>query len=145
MLHAITESCKAKRDIVAADERESNVRALLNLGHTFGHALEAETGFSRKLLHGEAVAIGIIQAFAVSVKLGLCSAQDLERTKAHLEKAGLPISPPALSPEALLAHMHKDKKVKDGKMVFILSRGIGKAFISDAVQEADVLEIVRAS
>ena len=145
LIHAITESCKAKRDIVAADERESNVRALLNLGHTFGHALEAETGFSRKLLHGEGVAIGMIQAFALSVKLGLCSANDLEKAKAHLKKAGLPIVAPTLSPEALLGHMRKDKKVKDGKMVFILARGIGQAFIADNVQEADVLDILKAS
>jgi 3-dehydroquinate synthase len=143
LIHAITESCKAKRDIVAADERESNVRALLNLGHTFGHALEAETGFSRKLLHGEGVAIGMVQAFQLSANLGLCSAADVETTKAHLKKAGLPITYPGLSPDALLHHMKKDKKVKDGKMVFILSKGIGQAFISSSVEEADVLKLLR--
>lgn len=142
LLYAIAESCKAKRDIVAADERESNVRALLNLGHTFGHALEAETGFSRKMLHGEAVAIGMLQAMQLSVNLGLCSAPDLARAKAHLQKMGLPVSPPPLSKQALLLHMQKDKKVKDGKMVFILSRGIGKAFISSDVTEQQILEVL---
>ena len=145
LLQAIAESCKAKRDVVATDERESNIRALLNLGHTFGHALEAETGFSRKLLHGEGVAIGMVQAFALSAKLGLCPAQDVERTKNHLKKAGLPISPPSLSADSLLSHMRKDKKVKDGKMVFILAHGIGKAFICDTVREQDVLDILKAS
>lgn len=142
LLYAIAESCKAKRDIVAADEREANVRALLNLGHTFGHALEAETGFSRKLLHGEAVAIGMLQAMQLSVNLGLCPAADLERAKAHLHKAGLPTKAPSLPKNALLSHMRKDKKVKDGKMVFILSRGIGKAFISNDVTEKQVLEVL---
>jgi 3-dehydroquinate synthase len=142
LLYAIAESCKSKRDIVAADERESNVRALLNLGHTFGHALEAETGFSRKMLHGEAVAIGMLQAMQLSVNLRLCPAADLERAKAHLEKAGLPVAPPTLDKHALLNHMRKDKKVKDGKMVFILSRGIGKAFISSDITEQQVLEVL---
>ena len=142
LLYAIAESCKAKRDIVAADEREANVRALLNLGHTFGHALEAETGFSRTLLHGEAVAIGMLQAMQLSVNLGLCNARDLERARAHLNKAGLPTQSPSLPKSALLAHMQKDKKVKDGKMVFILSRGIGKAFISSDVTEQQILEVL---
>lgn len=142
LLYAIAESCKAKRDIVATDERESNVRALLNLGHTFGHALEAETGFSRKMLHGEAVAIGMLQAMQLSVNLSLCPAADLERAKAHLKKAGLPVAPPTLDKHALLNHMRKDKKVNDGKMVFILSRGIGKAFISSDITEQQVLEVL---
>jgi 3-dehydroquinate synthase len=118
------------------------VRALLNFGHTFGHALEAETGFSRKMLHGEAVAIGMLQAMQLSVNLGLCPVADLERAKVHIEKAGLPIAPPTLPKHALLNHMRKDKKVKDGKMVFILSRGIGKAFISPDVTEQQVLEVL---
>lgn len=144
--HAVTESCKAKRDIVAADERESNVRALLNLGHTFGHALEAETGYSRALLHGEGVAIGMAQAFALSAALGLCPAEDVEKVKAHLKKTGLPfhtsfIKKP-MAAEALLAHMKKDKKVSGGKMVFILARGIGQAFISKDVSESDVLRVL---
>lgn len=145
LLYAIAESCKAKRDIVAADERESSARALLNLGHTFGHALEAETGFSRKLLHGEAVAIGMVQAFALSVKLGLCPSTDLARMKTHLTKAGLPIASPTLSAGALLSHMKKDKKIKDGKMVFILNKCIGHAFIAHDVKEADVLEILKVN
>lgn len=140
--YAIAQSCKAKRDIVAADEREANIRALLNLGHTFGHALEAETGYSRKLLHGEAVAIGMLQAMQLSVNLGLCPADELARAKAHLAKVGLPITPPTLDKKALLLHMQKDKKVKGGKMVFILSRGIGKAFISNDVTEQQVLEVL---
>lgn len=140
--HAIAESCKAKRDIVAADEREANIRALLNLGHTFGHALEAETGFSRKLLHGEAVAIGMVQAFRLSALLGHCPASDVEKVENHLRRFGLPVAYPGLSPQALLAHMKKDKKVKDGKMVFILTRGIGQAFICHDVNEKDVLRVL---
>lgn len=149
LTYAVTESCKAKRDIVAADERESNVRALLNLGHTFGHALEAETGFSRALLHGEAVAIGMAQAFALSHQMGLCSAEDVEKVKTHLAKTGLPnatsyIKAP-MAPEALLAHMKKDKKVSGGKMVFILTRGIGQAFITSEVPETEVLKVLKVS
>lgn len=133
--YAIVKSCEAKAAIVAADERESNVRALLNLGHTFGHALEAATGFSNKLVHGEGVAVGMALAFDYSVRLGLCPTQDAVRVHRHLERAGLPCSladipGPLPDAEGLIALMGQDKKVVDGKLTFILVRGIGEAFIT---------------
>jgi 3-dehydroquinate synthase len=133
--YAIVKSCEAKAAIVAADERESNVRALLNLGHTFGHALEAATGFSSKLVHGEGVAVGMALAFDYSARLGLCPSQDAVRVHRHLERAGLPCSladipGPLPDAEGLIALMGQDKKVVDGKLTFILVRGIGEAFIT---------------
>ncbi|MDX2142147.1 MAG: 3-dehydroquinate synthase [Rhodospirillaceae bacterium] len=139
LIHAIVTSCEAKARIVAADEKESGVRALLNLGHTFGHALEAETGYGEALLHGEAVAMGTIMAFDLSVRLGLCPAADATRVREHFTAMGLKINPPkrgvhgAVTSEALIAHMGQDKKVKDGAMTFVLVRGIGQAFLSQDV------------
>lgn len=131
---AVAVSCRAKARVVEADEREAGRRALLNLGHTFGHALEAETGFSDALLHGEAVAIGMVLAFELSVRLGLTPAEDAQRLRRHLDACGLPtgLDHPALrraSPEALMAHMWSDKKVSSGRLTFILARGIGDAFV----------------
>ncbi|NDF11678.1 MAG: 3-dehydroquinate synthase [Proteobacteria bacterium] len=145
--HMILHSCKAKADIVSADEKEGGVRALLNLGHTFGHALEAETGFSDALLHGEAVALGMVLAFKLSVKLGLCKKADLDRVIEHMKAVGLPytlsqIGKP-MDAKLLLHHMRGDKKVKDGKMVFILARGIGESFIAEDVAEEDVLALLK--
>ncbi len=137
--HAIMTSCKSKARTVAADERESGVRALLNLGHTFGHALEAEMGYGAELLHGEAVAIGMVLAFDLSVRLGLCPKEDAARVREHLRKVGLPVRPPragrngAVTPSRLIAHMAQDKKVKDGAVTFVLARGIGKAFMTSEV------------
>ncbi len=146
--HAIVKSCEAKAAIVAADERESNVRALLNLGHTFGHALEAATGFSDRLVHGEGVAVGMALAFDLSARLGLCSGQDAIRVRRHLEKAGLPKSladVPGALPDAdeLISLMGQDKKVVDGKLTFILARGIGKAFITRDVDPAALRALLR--
>jgi len=144
MVHAVAQSCRMKADIVARDERETGDRALLNLGHTFGHALEAATGFSDRLLHGEGVAIGMALAFRLSVALGLCPGQDAERFMRHLKAVGLPtaiadIPGPRPAPEVLLEHMAHDKKVKDGRVTFVLVKGIGQAFAT-----ADVpLEAVR--
>ncbi|HVY99821.1 MAG TPA: 3-dehydroquinate synthase [Dongiaceae bacterium] len=132
--HAILESCKAKAAIVAADEREQGGRrALLNLGHTFAHALEAECGYSSELLHGEAVAIGMVLAFDLSASLGLAPLEDAARVQRHLASIGLPTSPTWIdgrewSAETLIRHMGKDKKVKDGRIAFVLARGIGRAF-----------------
>lgn len=146
---AIRTSCAAKAAVVSEDEREAGRRALLNLGHTFGHALEAEAGYGDALLHGEAVAIGMAMAFALSARLGLCAAQTAGRVRAHLGAVGLPtslaeISPrPAWSAEALLAHMRHDKKVQDGKLRFILARGIGAAFVCDTAASADVLAVLQ--
>lgn len=138
----IYESCKSKAEIVSKDEREGDVRALLNLGHTFGHAFEAETGYSSKLLHGEAVALGMVCAFKFSHQLGVCPAKDVERVIAHFKKVGLPIDPKKYlkkwDVKALINHMKSDKKVKDGKMVFILTKGIGKSFIANDVKETDL-------
>jgi 3-dehydroquinate synthase len=144
--HAIVRSCRAKAVIVAADERETGQRALLNLGHTFAHALEAETGFGDALLHGEAVAIGMALAFDLSVQLGHCEAVDADLARRHLAAIGLPTTPAhALgniwSAEALIGHMAKDKKVADGKMTFVLAHGIGDAFLSQDVTRDDLLTL----
>lgn len=133
-IHAVLTSCRAKAKVVAEDELETGRRALLNLGHTFGHALEAETGYSDKLLHGEAVAIGTVMAFDVSQRLGLCPQADLDRVKAHFNSVGLATSISAIrqagwTAERLLEHMSRDKKVKDAQIIFILARAIGNAFI----------------
>jgi 3-dehydroquinate synthase len=138
---AVVESCRAKAAVVAADERESGDRALLNLGHTFGHALESATGFSDSLLHGEAVAIGMCLAFDLSARLGLCPPEDAERTRRHLAVCGLPTDRAFLGGEPipadiLLGHMQKDKKVKDGRITLILARGIGQAFTTGEVEPA---------
>jgi len=132
---AIAASCRAKTAIVEADEREeSGTRALLNLGHTFGHALEAYAGYSDRLLHGEAIAVGMRLAFTFSVEQGLCSETDAARVANHLAAVGLPGAigsipgePP--SAERLLALMAQDKKVKGGKLALVLVRGIGAAFV----------------
>ncbi len=136
--HAIETSVKAKAHIVAADERETKgVRALLNLGHTFGHALEAETGYSERLLHGEAVAAGMTLAFRFSVHVGLCDRADSTRVDAHLAAVGLPNSLAAAgirtNGAALVAHMAHDKKMANGTLPFILTRGIGQAFVDNSV------------
>ena len=145
--HAIVKSCESKANIVAMDERESNVRALLNLGHTFGHALEAATGFSQKLVHGEGVAVGMALAFDLSVKLGLCPGQDAIRVHRHLERAGLPhrladVAGPLPDADGLIALMGQDKKVVDGKLTFILARGIGEAFITRDVDASALRDLL---
>jgi 3-dehydroquinate synthase len=138
LTHAVAQSCRMKAAIVARDERETGERALLNLGHTFGHALEAATGFSDRLLHGEGVAIGMALAFQLSRDLGLCPGQDVERFVRHLRAVGLPaaisdIAGPRPSAEELLGHMAHDKKVADGRLTFILLRGLGRAFVTREV------------
>jgi 3-dehydroquinate synthase len=136
--HAIAHSVAAKARIVAADERETaGVRALLNLGHTFGHALEAETGFSERLLHGEGVAAGMALAFAFSAEQGLCPRQDAERVAAHLRAIGLPDGLAAAGISAtgarLIEHMRHDKKMAGGTLPFLLARGIGQTFLDKTV------------
>lgn len=140
---AVMTSCRAKADIVSRDEKEAGDRALLNLGHTFGHALEAETGFSDTLLHGEAVAIGMMMAFDLSVQMGICPAEDAARVRTHLQSMGLPIQPTDVSGQtwestSLIDHMAQDKKVQNGKLTFILTHGIGDAFITSDVDINDV-------
>ncbi|TAL01052.1 MAG: 3-dehydroquinate synthase [Rhodospirillaceae bacterium] len=137
--HCIVTSCIAKARIVAADERESGLRALLNLGHTFGHALEAEMGFGEALLHGEAVGLGMALAFDLSARLGLAPTEDAARVCKHLHGVGLPVTLPRtgqhgpITAARLIAHMGQDKKVKDGAITFILAHGIGRAFVTTAV------------
>jgi 3-dehydroquinate synthase len=136
--HAVAASCRAKAAIVGRDEREAGERALLNLGHTFGHALEAAAGYSERLLHGEAIAIGIVLAFRLSSRLGLCRREDVTRVAAHFSAVGLPTKLADVKGElpgtdALIALMAQDKKVRGGALVFILARGIGKAEIAEGV------------
>ena len=131
---AVARCCAHKARVVIADERETGVRALLNLGHTFGHALEKNTGYSSRLLHGEGVAIGMVLAHGFSSRLGLAPGQDTGRVEAHLRQAGLPTTladiPGELgSTEALMAAIAQDKKVSRGALTFILTHGIGRAFI----------------
>lgn len=145
--HAVLTSCAAKARVVAEDELETGKRALLNLGHTFGHALEAETGYGDALLHGEAVAIGTAMAFDLSLRLDLCSAADATRATAHMNAVGLPTDLTTLDTkgwtvEALMDHMSRDKKVEGGKLTFILARGLGKAFITRDVSEASVRDLL---
>jgi 3-dehydroquinate synthase len=142
-IHAVERSCGAKARIVAEDERETGKRALLNLGHTFGHALESKAAYDGRLLHGEAVAIGMVMAFDLSARLGLCDGQDAARFARHLAELGLPTHPGAIpgvawSAPDLLARMATDKKVKDGRLTFILARAIGDAFITQDVRPEDL-------
>lgn len=145
---AVATSCKAKAAVVARDERETGERALLNLGHTFGHALEAATGYSDRLLHGEGVALGTVLAFKLSAKLKLCKPADVARVVSHFENVGLPVRlsqiPGSLpGADGLLSLMAQDKKVRRGKLVFILAKGIGKAFIARDVDPKIVKSLLQ--
>ena len=139
---AILQSCAMKARIVEEDERESGKRALLNLGHTFGHALEAAYGYGT-LLHGEAVAIGMVLAFETSAALGHCTHEDVDRIRAHYQATGLPVQPPAGSASAaqLLDLMGSDKKVDAGVITFVMAKGIGKAYLDRNVP-LDLVETV---
>jgi len=139
--HAVAVSCKTKARIVAADERERGERALLNLGHTFAHALEIEAGYSGDLLHGEAVRAGMEMAFEFSAAQGLCSQEDVTKVKSHFARTTLTsiadIAPLLKDADKLLAHMDQDKKNEGGALTLILARAIGEAFVQkDAPREA---------
>jgi 3-dehydroquinate synthase len=141
--HAIAVACRGKAAIVARDERETGDRALLNLGHTFGHAFEAAAGFSTRLLHGEAVAIGIACAFEFSARLGLLPQAEAERAIRHIAAVGLPThirDVPAVKTDAdaLMELIGQDKKVKRGKLTFILVRGIGASFVASDIDPRQV-------
>ena len=137
--HGIATSVAFKAAIVAEDERETTGRrALLNLGHTFAHALEAETGFSDALLHGEAVALGMVLAFRFSAERGLCSTADADRVAAHLGAVGLPTRLEFGTGAALAAHMANDKKASGGRVPFTLAHGIGRAFVDTGVDLGEV-------
>ena len=148
-IRAIATSCQAKADVVAQDERENGLRALLNLGHTFGHALEAATEYdSARLVHGEGVSIGMVLAHQFSARMNLASPDVARRIEAHLKEVGLPVSmseiPGSLPPaETLLDAITQDKKVKGGKLTFILTRGLGESFVADDVPASEVLAFLR--
>src|SRR5215831_5576 len=141
--HAVAVACRGKAGIVARDERETGERALLNLGHTFGHALEAACGFSDRLLHGEAIAIGMVLAFEFSARRGLVPAPAAERVKRHLAEVGLPTEPSAITGplpavERIMELIAQDKKVRRGMLTLILVRSIGSAFIEAGVDEREI-------
>ncbi len=148
-IEAIAISCQAKADVVVADERENGQRALLNLGHTFGHALEAATAYdSSRLVHGEGVSIGMVLAHEFSARMNLASPDDARRVEAHLKAVGLPTRmseiPGTLPPaEVLMDAIGQDKKVKGGKLTFILTRGIGQSFVADDVPASEVVSFLK--
>ncbi len=143
LLEAVERCCRHKAEVVRNDEREHGERALLNFGHTFGHALEAEAGYG-ELLHGEAVAIGMLLAARMSAELGHADKADAQRLGTLLNRLGLPVSiPGSISAQALLGHMRLDKKALSGKMRFILWRGCGQAFVCDDVADEAVLQVCR--
>ncbi|MBR0907295.1 3-dehydroquinate synthase [Bradyrhizobium liaoningense] len=151
--HAIATSCRAKAGVVSRDERETGERALLNLGHTFGHALEAATGFSDRLFHGEGVAIGMTLAAQFSAKLGMIGELEAARVERHLVEAGLPTRLQDIAgfaqegladADALMALMAQDKKVKRGKLTFILLEAVGRAVIAKDVEPALVRDFLQA-
>ena len=146
--HAIKQSCLLKANIIKVDELENNKRMLLNMGHTFGHALELEAGFSKRLLHGEAVAIGLVMALDLSVKLGLCPPIELKMLKNHLIQIGLPvglcdIAGTDWSANNLIDNMQQDKKTENGKLTFILTKGIGKPIITQSVDKKKLRELLK--
>ncbi len=141
---AIERSCRIKAEVVAADEKEeTGCRALLNLGHTFGHAFEAESGMDGTILHGEGVAVGCVAAAELSARLGMCGAETAERIRAHFRAAGLPVSVPAYPVPDLLAHMEKDKKTLDGRLNFVLLKSIGEAVLVRDVDRCLVSETLQ--
>ncbi|MCJ8240037.1 3-dehydroquinate synthase [Peteryoungia algae] len=147
-IEAIAVSCQAKADVVAADERENGRRALLNLGHTFGHALEAATQYdSSRLVHGEGVSIGMVLAHRFSARMNLVSPDLADRVEAHLKAVGLPTRmdqiPGELPPtDVLMDAIAQDKKVKSGKLTFILTRGLGQSFVADDVPTSEVQRFI---
>ena len=150
--HAIATSCRAKAAIVSRDERENGERALLNLGHTFGHALEAATGFSDRLFHGEGVSVGMVLAAEFSAQLGMISAADAARVERHLATVGLPTRLQDIAgfaqegladADALMALMAQDKKVKRGRLTFILLQAIGRAVVANDVEPTRVRDFLQ--
>ncbi|WP_372784082.1 3-dehydroquinate synthase [Phenylobacterium sp.] len=148
LAEAVARSIAMKAEIVAEDETEQGRRALLNLGHTFGHALEAETGYGGSLLHGEAVAAGQALAFRFSAAQGFCTTQDAQRAAAAIAGAGLPVRLDEVpghpfGAERLVRHMAQDKKAQDGKLTFILARGLGDAFVANDVDAGAITTFLR--
>jgi 3-dehydroquinate synthase len=152
LTHAILRSCQMKAEIVARDERETGDRALLNFGHTFGHAVEAWASYSGELLHGEGVALGMVLAAKFSQARGLCGPSVAQRLKAHLSASGLPADFKALagqmgrmpSLDELMGYMEQDKKVRDGQLTFVLVKGIGQAFVANDVPRETIRDFLQA-
>ena len=144
LVYAVRRCCELKAGVVAADERESGARSLLNFGHTFGHAIEALTGYGA-WLHGEAIAAGMVMATELSARAGLIAAADVDRVRSLIGRAGLPITGPALSPGRLLELMALDKKVARGRMRFVLLNSIGAASLREGVDERLVREAIVAA
>ena len=143
LAHAVRRSCELKAQVVAADERETGLRAILNFGHTFGHAFEAGAGYG-EWLHGEAVAAGMVMAAELSARVGLLSRADAARVRALIARAGLPVAGPALSAERILELMQVDKKAVAGRIRFVLLNGIGAALVKGDVDERIVREVIAA-
>jgi 3-dehydroquinate synthase len=144
LVHAVRRSCELKARVVAADERESGARALLNFGHTFGHAIEAATGYGA-WLHGEAVAAGMVMASELSLLMGHLRKIDVERVRELVKRAGLPVVGPALAPERLLELMALDKKAAQGKTRFVVLEAIGRARLAADIDDAQVRRAVVAA
>ena len=139
--YAISRSCSNKAEVVAADEHENGERALLNLGHTFGHAIETGMGYG-EWLHGEAIAAGTMMAAELSASLGWIGAEEVARVESLLERAGLPIYGPPMPVEKYLELMRHDKKVRDGKLRLVLLRRLGQAVVSDAAADSEIVQAI---
>jgi 3-dehydroquinate synthetase len=149
LTHAIKLCCSMKAELVEWDEKENNMRALLNLGHTFGHALEAEAGYNGSLMHGEAIAIGMVMAARLSAELGRCDAEVETRIASHLKAVGLPVSPKDISgvdwnTDGICSHFASDKKAQDGKLAFVVLSRIGDADLMRDVPPAAARKVVEA-
>ncbi len=142
--HAIRRSCEIKAGIVAKDEREQGLRAVLNLGHTFGHAIEAATGYA-EWLHGEAVGAGMLVAATLSARLGWLTAADVERIRTLLQRAGLPLKPPAIGSARALEHMTMDKKTRDGHIRLVLLKRLGTAELTEDYDAAALQSVLKES
>ncbi len=148
---AIFTSCRIKAEIVEADEKEKNLRAILNFGHTFGHALEAEAGYDGNLLHGEAVSIGMVLAIELSKSLGYLSGQDAGRAVEYIRNIGLPTNINSIEgstswhPDGIIQHMQHDKKVSNGQLRFVLIKGIGEAYLTADVERNDIYSVIEKS
>jgi 3-dehydroquinate synthase len=144
LAHVVKRSVEIKAEVVAADEREAGERALLNFGHTFGHAIEAGLGYGT-WLHGEAVAAGMAMAAALSARLGVLDGASVHRLRRLLERAGLPVAPPAFAPERWLELMAVDKKARSGRLHFVLLHGLGAAGVHGDVGNEALREVLAAS
>ena len=148
---AIFTSCRIKAEIVEADEKEKNLRAILNFGHTFGHALEAEAGYDGNLLHSEAVSIGMVLAIELSKSLGYLSGQDAGRAVEYIRNIGLPTNINSIEgstswhPDGIIQHMQHDKKVSNGQLRFVLIKGIGEAYLTADVERNDIYRVIEKS